>query len=167
MRPHPEKAQRGGEDAFVTEGSWMGVADGVGGWAGEGIDSGMYSRELMGHCGIGCKQQRETGPQGRQYKGPGISNGPCGCITCTQQTWETWVHHSSSSEPMQHSFNFPFQVGTFGDHPTVAEEFKIPVCKGDIIVLGTDGLFDNLFNNDIVEVLKKSDQVNLKVNSRC
>ncbi|XP_024515370.1 probable protein phosphatase 2C 80 [Selaginella moellendorffii] len=37
--------------------------------------------------------------------------------------------------------------------------------KGDIIALGTDGLFDNLFNDDITEVLKNSlgsDQVNLK-----
>ena len=45
--PHPAKAHRGGEDAvFVTPWS-VGCADGVGGWAARGIDSGLYARGLM------------------------------------------------------------------------------------------------------------------------
>ena len=34
--------------------SAIGVADGVGGWASEGIDSGLYSRELMSKVNIEC-----------------------------------------------------------------------------------------------------------------
>ena len=54
--PHPEKAGKGGEDAhFVLEvehggtrqHSAVGVADGVGGWASQGVDAGLYSRSLM------------------------------------------------------------------------------------------------------------------------
>lgn len=31
----------------------------------------------------------------------------------------------------------------------VLQVFKIPVAQGDVIIAGTDGLFDNLYNNDI------------------
>jgi len=31
--------------------------------------------------------------------------------------------------------------------------FTVPVAPGDIIVAGTDGLFDNMYNNDIVGVV--------------
>lgn len=47
MLPHPEKAHKGGEDAVFTEGSVIGVADGVGGWAAQGVDPGLYSKALM------------------------------------------------------------------------------------------------------------------------
>lgn len=47
--PHPDKEDTGGEDAHficVNEQA-IGVADGVGGWADLGVNSGLYSRELM------------------------------------------------------------------------------------------------------------------------
>lgn len=31
--------------------------------------------------------------------------------------------------------------------------FKIPVLPGDVIVAGTDGLFDNLYNNEITAIV--------------
>lgn len=31
--------------------------------------------------------------------------------------------------------------------------FTIPVAPGDVIIAGTDGLFDNLYNNDITAVV--------------
>lgn len=51
MLPHPDKADKGGEDAFVvcSDGVTVGVADGVGGWAEQGIDAGEYARTLMEH----------------------------------------------------------------------------------------------------------------------
>lgn len=47
--PHPDKDETGGEDAhfICVEEQVIGVADGVGGWAELGINSGKYSRELM------------------------------------------------------------------------------------------------------------------------
>ncbi|KAM3396407.1 hypothetical protein P3S68_005413 [Capsicum galapagoense] len=49
--PHPAKAKTGGEDAhfvcILTPA--ICAADGVGGWAGLGIDAGLYARELMSH----------------------------------------------------------------------------------------------------------------------
>ena len=48
MIPHTDKAYKGGEDAFscAADACMFCLADGVGGWANKGIDSGLYSREL-------------------------------------------------------------------------------------------------------------------------
>jgi protein phosphatase PTC7 len=46
LLPHPDKAARGGEDAILLAGRIFGVFDGVGGWAEQGIDAGIFSREL-------------------------------------------------------------------------------------------------------------------------
>jgi len=56
------------------------------------------------------------------------------------------------TEEQQHSFNYPYQLGTGStDSPTDAQVFTVKVESGDIIVMGTDGIFDNLFDEDILE----------------
>ena len=42
--PHASKRQKGGEDAWVAAANLLVVADGVGGWANRGIDSGLFSK---------------------------------------------------------------------------------------------------------------------------
>lgn len=54
-----------------------------------------------------------------------------------------------------HAFNTPLQIGTGGDLPTDAEEGKVELEEGDVIVVGTDGLFDNLFDHEIVDLVAK------------
>lgn len=46
MIPHPEKAHRGGEDAYFNSSHMLVVADGVGGWNNQGVDPSKYSRFL-------------------------------------------------------------------------------------------------------------------------
>lgn len=58
------------------------------------------------------------------------------------------------TEEQQHSFNFPFQLGTNAvDKPEHADAFSFKVREGDVLVMGTDGLFDNLFDEDIVALV--------------
>jgi len=45
--PHPEKVWKGGEDALFVSKNIILIADGVGGWAKMGIDSGFYARRLV------------------------------------------------------------------------------------------------------------------------
>jgi serine/threonine protein phosphatase PrpC len=47
MIPHPEKAYKGGEDAYFVTNHSVGVSDGVGGWAEQGVDPAIYSNQLM------------------------------------------------------------------------------------------------------------------------
>lgn len=43
-KPHDEKVHKGGEDAWTASERLIAVADGVGGWADRGVDSGIFSR---------------------------------------------------------------------------------------------------------------------------
>jgi len=59
------------------------------------------------------------------------------------------------TKEQQHSFNFPYQLGgktsKSGDLPEHSNVDTIRVEPGDIVILGTDGLWDNLYD---VQVLK-------------
>ena len=58
------------------------------------------------------------------------------------------------SKEQTHGFNFPFQVGVGGDDPAEADKEVHEIEDNDILVLGTDGLFDNLYDNQITDVIK-------------
>ncbi|RHZ44694.1 hypothetical protein Glove_712g12 [Diversispora epigaea] len=60
------------------------------------------------------------------------------------------------SEILQHSFNFPKQLGTGSfDTPQDAQSYKIKIQKGDIVILGSDGLFDNVFEDDLLDEISR------------
>ncbi|XP_042482317.1 probable protein phosphatase 2C 80 [Macadamia integrifolia] len=62
-----------------------------------------------------------------------------------------------SSPSQQRRFNYPFQLGkhSHSDNPSVACESKVEVEEGVIIVAGTDGLFDNLFQEEIINIVNQ------------
>ncbi|KAI9226249.1 MAG: phosphatase 2C-like domain-containing protein, partial [Piptocephalis tieghemiana] len=63
-------------------------------------------------------------------------------------------HFVFRTEEQQHSFNFPYQLGTGSpDQPSDAQSFRLRVQRGDVIILGSDGIFDNLFDEDILETV--------------
>jgi serine/threonine protein phosphatase PrpC len=49
---HPDKPRS--EDSYFTSARAIGVSDGVGAWADEGIDAGAYARELMSAASSAC-----------------------------------------------------------------------------------------------------------------
>ncbi|BBN18618.1 protein phosphatase PTC7 [Marchantia polymorpha subsp. ruderalis] len=173
MIPHPEKAARGGEDAYFIEGSqWIGVADGVGGWALEGINAGHYARELMWHCAELARQSdKESDPKTllvKSFSRTKAMGSTTAVVASISGQTLTVVNMGDTgflvvrdgeavarSTPMQRGFNFPYQIGSVGDDPFLAEVYRVPVEKGDVIILGSDGLFDNLFENQIVEIVDK------------
>ncbi|KAG1468165.1 hypothetical protein G6F56_003997 [Rhizopus delemar] len=57
------------------------------------------------------------------------------------------------SEEQQHAFNFPYQLGLRSrDQPSDAQSFTVKIEKGDIVIMATDGLYDNLFDKDILRL---------------
>ncbi|KAH9810579.1 phosphatase 2C-like domain-containing protein [Melampsora americana] len=61
------------------------------------------------------------------------------------------------SEEQQHSFNYPVQIGTNSKSTPFkhAQRYNIKVQKDDIVILSSDGLVDNLFDEDILEEVMK------------
>ena len=51
---------------------------------------------------------------------------------------ETLITIAKSMEQC-HQFNFPYQIGTGGDHPSKAVVYSVDIEHNDIVVLGTDG----------------------------
>ncbi|OMJ21398.1 putative protein phosphatase 2C 80 [Smittium culicis] len=60
------------------------------------------------------------------------------------------------TEEQQHSFNYPYQLGTEENSDSVsnAQTFRIKVKKNDLVILASDGLYDNLFDEDILEEIE-------------
>lgn len=57
----------------------------------------------------------------------------------------------------EHEYNMPYQLGEESDDtPSKAELVEFKLSPGhDIIVLGTDGLFDNVFDEEIVDTIER------------
>ncbi|GMH17510.1 hypothetical protein Nepgr_019351 [Nepenthes gracilis] len=174
--PHPDKEETGGEDAhfICAEEQAIGVADGVGGWADLGIDAGKYARELMSNSVNAIQEEPkgyidparvlEKAHSNTKEKG---SSTAC-IIALTNQGGLHAINLGDSgfivvrdgctvfqSPVQQHDFNFTYQLecGTGGDLPSSGQVFTIPVAPGDVIIAGTDGLFDNLYNNEVTAVV--------------
>lgn len=62
------------------------------------------------------------------------------------------------SQIQQHSFNCPYQAGSPKLLPNCntaddAEVYELGLQAGDIIVMATDGVFDNLFTTDLEDII--------------
>lgn len=172
--PHPAKEETGGEDAhFISSEQAIGVADGVGGWADLGVDAGHYARELMSHsiAAIGEEPKGSIDPARvleKAYISTKARGSSTACIVALTNQGVHAVNLGDSgfiivrdgcavfrSPVQQHDFNFTYQLesGNASDLPSSGQVFTFPVMAGDVIVAGTDGLFDNLYNNEVTAVV--------------
>ena len=60
------------------------------------------------------------------------------------------------SASQQHYFDCPFQAGKLYDLPTDSKSEAHQVREGDLIVMATDGVWDNLFESDIMTCVNSS-----------
>lgn len=173
--PHPDKEETGGEDAhfICSDEQAIGVADGVGGWADLGIDAGKYARELMLNS-VNAVQDEPKGSVDparvleKAYTNTKAKGSSTACIIALTNQGLNAINLGDSgfmivrdgctvfqSPAQQHDFNFTYQLenGSNSDLPSSGQVFSIPVAPGDVIIAGTDGLFDNLYNNDITAIV--------------
>ena len=40
------------------------------------------------------------------------------------------------------------------DEPSAAEKYQVQIELGDVIITATDGVYDNLFNREILEIIE-------------
>ena len=183
--PHPNKKNKGGEDAFFlfhnNHCSAIGVADGVGGWTEQGVDPGIYSRLLLGHVYDYINYWNGYDPSMVLKKSLAYAKNNTkvlGSSTATVLLLNNGYLHTANigdsgfliirnggiifkSISQQHSFNFPYQIQyNGGDTIEEAIEDKIPIKFGDIIILGTDGLFDNIYPEQILDIINKNNNLN-------
>ncbi|KAJ4964995.1 hypothetical protein NE237_016844 [Protea cynaroides] len=173
--PHPDKEETGGEDAhfICVDEQAIGVADGVGGWADLGVDAGQYARELMSNS-VAAIQEEPKGsidPARVLEKAHSSTKAKGSSTACIIALTDKGLHAINlgdsgflvvrdgctvfRSPVQQHGFNFTYQLesGNSGDLPSSGQVFTITVAPGDVVIAGTDGLFDNLYNNEVTAVV--------------
>ncbi|KAH9662084.1 putative protein phosphatase 2C 26 [Citrus sinensis] len=169
------EVERGGEDAFFVScynGGVIAVADGVSGWAEQNVDPSLFSRELMANASyfvedvevnydpqiLMRKAHAATSSVGSatvivaMLERNGIlkvaSVGDCGLriIRKGQITF--------SSSPQEHYFDCPYQLSSEAVGQTYLDAMvtTVELIEGDTIVMGSDGLFDNVFDHEIVSM---------------
>jgi protein phosphatase PTC7 len=182
--PHPDKIDKGGEDTYYMAGDHKsaGVFDGVGGWNDQGVDPRAYSLALSKGAQKATDEHNIVKPSKiMKFAWSSIDTSTAGSSTACIVSIDNRLKLRSSclgdsgfavfsltkdgkqlkqvyrSKEQQHSFNFPFQLGhSSEDTPWDAIEHVMDVKEGDVIVLGSDGLFDNVFDKEILRVLDTS-----------
>eukprot|EP00825_Cyclidium_porcatum_P016012 TRINITY_DN191_c0_g1_i4.p1 TRINITY_DN191_c0_g1~~TRINITY_DN191_c0_g1_i4.p1 ORF type:complete len:307 (+),score=64.24 TRINITY_DN191_c0_g1_i4:68-988(+) len=182
MIPHPEKIAKGGEDALYANNFILSVADGVGGWAAHGVDPAQYSRGLCRSIEQLWKQSKQSlyrrNPKlllmdaQQQVTCLGSSTlvictidkerailhatymGDSGYLILRNDNGSLRIVHQYKEQ--QKSFNYPYQLGykEHGDSPYLAIENDHQIQQNDVLILGTDGLFDNLHNHQIQDIIQ-------------
>lgn len=173
--PKPESEGLGDDYFFFCDyRDVVGIADGVGGWKKRGVDAGQYARELMLNAeafiqtlpiesninlrnvlneaflrtksrgsSTACIASLEKDPKDGKYSLHALNVGDSGFMVLRNNMV---VFQSPIQE---HEFNHPYQLGNGGDTPEKGEEFNVEVEAGDVVVFGTDGLFDNVYASEI------------------
>mmetsp|Transcript_52518 Transcript_52518/g.151354 ORF Transcript_52518/g.151354 Transcript_52518/m.151354 type:complete len:340 (+) Transcript_52518:2-1021(+) len=68
------------------------------------------------------------------------------------------------SEAQWHEFNLPYQlegpengfVNPHADQPDMADEYSAKVREGDLVILATDGVLDNLFRDEVLDLVREA-----------
>ncbi|KAG4920528.1 hypothetical protein JHK86_049341 [Glycine max] len=145
--PHPKKVNTGGEDAFFVSnynGGVIAVADGVSGWAEEDVDPSLFPRELLANASnfVGDEEVNYD-PQILIRK----------AHAATFSTGSATVSIVAMLEK-----NGTLKIANVGDCGLRLIRNGKQVCnveliQGDTIVMGSDGLFDNVFDHEIVPTI--------------
>lgn len=181
--PHPEKLHRKGEDASFINSSALAVFDGVGGSMSRGVNSGTYSRALASLTGetffskpnMSIKSALKTAARAITMRG---STTACvaelyhgfmrGINVGDSALWvirEGQIVFKTTSQ--QHRFNMPYQIRAecLADLEK-GEEFEFAVRKGDVAILASDGLWDNVFADSISKTVKEHQDLWIKMDRK-
>ncbi|KAL6899548.1 hypothetical protein ACP4OV_006206 [Aristida adscensionis] len=177
-----------GDDAhFVLPGAGVaGLADGVGGYRKIGKDAGAFARALMENASASARSARPAAGKPilpyallqRAYEATKRARAPAAStavILSLDGGTLRWAYVGDSgfvvfrggkiirrSRPQQHRPNYPYQLcATGGDSVKTAVVGDMPVNCGDVVVAGTDGLFDNMFDDELVRLVQKDTELGL------
>ena len=156
----------------------MGVADGVGMWKKEGVDAGKYSRHLMHSARAAVTEANLRSPfkiLSDAYQKTTLVDRMKGSCTACIMALDSMnasieavnigdsgiiVIRGSSvvfrSPEQEHFFGCPYQLGhNSSTLPDQAQRVYIDVEPGDVILLASDGLFDNVSDRMIASLVSK------------
>ncbi|KAG8633832.1 hypothetical protein MANES_18G142800v8 [Manihot esculenta] len=180
--PHPNKIERGGEDAFFVSrynGGVIAVADGVSGWAEQNVDPSLFPQELMANasCLVGDEEVNYD-PQillGKAHAATSSIGSATVIVAMLERNGMLKIANVGdcglrvvrrgqiifSTSTQEHYFDCPYQLSSemVGQTYLDAMVSNMELMEGDTIVMGSDGLFDNIFDSEIVATIARHDCV--------
>ncbi|KAI4367473.1 hypothetical protein MLD38_023207 [Melastoma candidum] len=178
--PHPSKESAGGDDVHFVRRNWLGIADGVGLWSMEGSGSSAYARELLENCleilstsisntvtdpvEVVLRGARETHSSGLSTVMVASFDGQVLQVAGIGDSGFIVIRNGDvleKSMPMLYEFNLPIQMHRDIDPSQLIKPYSVRLDEGDVIVLATNGLFDNLYDREIALIVSdclQSDQ---------
>ncbi|KAL6627378.1 hypothetical protein ACP70R_031104 [Stipagrostis hirtigluma subsp. patula] len=177
--PHPRKAAKGGEDAFFANsdaGGVFAIADGVSGWAEKDVNPALFSRELMRNSSNFFNDEEVNhDPQILLMKAHAATTSVGSATVIIAMLEKTGTLKIASvgdcglkvirkgqvmfsTCPQEHSFDCPYQISSEAAGQTYQDAMvcSVNLMEGDMIVSGSDGLFDNIFDQEIISVISES-----------
>jgi len=173
MTEHDLQSGGFGADACFVRYDGIGVADGVSGWDDQTkANSQLYARLLMHHTAAQLERSsqvfcNETPLELLEFAAAQTASmlGSSTALVCTIQDntlrlvqlgdcGALLIRNGTPifrSVEQVHDFNFPYQLGG-GSRDTINDAIQrtLGVARNDILIIGTDGLFDNLFDEEIL-----------------
>ncbi|KAK3285532.1 hypothetical protein CYMTET_6868 [Cymbomonas tetramitiformis] len=194
-RPRPDKAHYGGEDAwFVScqQGTdCMGVADGVSGWNEVGVNPKIYAEKLMRTAKLSVDSGMASTPSRILSEAYDMTAERGSCTACVATIHpDGWLHASNigdtcvmvlrgervvmKSTPQMEGENCPLQLAClellnedeYGHTPKDAMLYSCKVQPGDVVLLASDGLFDNLTDKTISSIVTSTSAGEYSLDSR-
>ncbi|KAL2238390.1 UNVERIFIED_CONTAM: putative protein phosphatase 2C 1 [Sesamum indicum] len=180
--PHPDKVEKGGEDAFFISshsGGVLGVADGVSGWAEKDVNPALFSRELMANASSFVEDEEVNYDPRSLIRKAHAATSSIGSATVVVAMLEMngilkiasvgdcgvkvirKGQVAFSTSPQEHYFDCPYQLSSEAVGQTFldATVTTVELMEEDTVVMGSDGLFDNVFDREIVSVVSSCDNV--------
>ena len=174
VTPHPEKVSWGGEDAVFTSGRNFGVFDGVSGATKE-KGKPLYSKTLAMQMKKSVGQSPSTvndltsrlteAAELANDSATGASTAIVGSVSDEGMLRVLNLGDSScfvlrdgkvaaKSREISHGFDTPYQLSNDSpDRPRQGTRLETKLQSGDVIVMGSDGIFDNLSEALLVETV--------------
>ncbi|XP_029153026.1 probable protein phosphatase 2C 26 isoform X1 [Arachis hypogaea] len=180
LLPHPDKVDRGGEDALLVSnynGGVLAIADGVSGWAEEDVDPSLFPREFLANASNFVEDMEVNYDPQILIRKSHAATSSTGSATVIVAMLEKngilkianvgdcglrVIRNGSvifSTSPQEHYFDCPFQLSseragqTYLDAALGKQVSNVELIEGDTIVMGSDGLFDNVFDYEIVSTI--------------
>lgn len=172
--PHPSKIRWGGEDAVFTKGRSFGVMDGVSGAVKrEGVP--LYSKVLaeelknkIGEDGLDVRSMTKCLAEAAEIAdstATGASTAMVGSISkdgflrVLNLGDSTCVvvrdgKVAAKSREISHYFDCPYQLSVDSpDRPRDGTKMNLELLKGDVVVMASDGVFDNMTEEQVAELV--------------
>ena len=175
--PHPAKVRWGGEDAIFTKGRTFGVFDGVSGADkkdGVPLYSITLAQEMQATVGKkphDIKELTSLLSDAAAVADKSATGASTAIVASLSETGKLSVLNVgdsycyviregkvfSKSKEIVHYFECPYQLSEDSpDRPKDGTKLNVYVQPGDIILMGTDGVFDNLSDEKILNAVAES-----------